>query len=205
MVARMQKGSFIRVDRTTAEAWAPSTPLEFSALPFRAPLWKEGLLQYLTLLCLEFRGARSYNIASDADVRRLLSRRRDPLWLLKFWSPKPLWYVQLSSGFESLSWHRLTRIPISKSCLSLRLSRQIFIGTTCGSSSREELRERESGELRAELLINLLMSDAIPITIRYSLKLDVKAIIQHKRDLDPLLPLKNVRCILNFLLYFPIH
>ena len=23
---RMQKGSFIRVDRTTAEAWAPSTP-----------------------------------------------------------------------------------------------------------------------------------------------------------------------------------
>ena len=145
MVARMQKGSFIRVDRTTAEAWAPSTPLEFSALPFRAPLWKEGcLLQYLTLLCLEFRGARSYNIASDADVRRLLSRRRDPLWLLKFWSPKPLWYVQLSSGFESLSWHRTARIPISKSCLSLRLSRQIFIGTTCGSSSREELSwERE--------------------------------------------------------------
>ena len=52
---------------------------------------------------------------------------------------------------------------------------------------------RESGELRAELLINLLMSDAIPITIRYSLKLDVKAIIQHKRDLDPLLPLKNFK------------
>lgn len=44
---------------------------------------------------------------------------------------------------------------------------------------------------REELLINLLMSDAIPITIRYSLKLDVKAIIQHKRDLDPFLPLKN--------------
>ena len=37
------------------------------------------------------------------------------------------------------------------------------------------------------------MSDAIPITIRYSLKLDVKAIIQHKRDLDPLLPLKNFK------------
>ena len=93
------------------------------------------------------------------------------------------------------------RIPISKSCLSLRLSRQIFIGTTCGSSSREAKRERlssERTEREAELLINLLMSDAIPITIRYSLELDVKAIIQHKRDLDPLLPLKNVQCILYF-------
>ena len=49
-------------------------------------------------------------------------------------------------------------------------------------------------------MINLLMSDAIPITIRYSLKLDVKAIIQHKRDLDPLLPLKNVRC--SFIFFF---
>lgn len=125
-----------------------------------------------------------------------------------YWSFEVLNHCDMCSSPVGLSlWVGMAaiapRIPISKSCLSLRLSRQIFIGTTCGSSSREAKRERlssERTEREAELLINLLMSDAIPITIRYSLKLDVKAIIQHKRDLDPLLPLKNVQCILYFFL-----
>ena len=39
----MQKGSFIRVDRTTAEAWAWSLPLRIFGFTFyRTALWKEG-------------------------------------------------------------------------------------------------------------------------------------------------------------------
>ena len=40
-------------------SWSMSTiyPLEFSALPFREPLWKEGLLLHLTLLDVASVGA----------------------------------------------------------------------------------------------------------------------------------------------------
>lgn len=60
--------------------------------------------------------ARVVGFCQEEPLPMLL--RCDPLLLLKFWSPKPLWYVQLRTGFEPYS-------PIQNRVFG---ARQIFIG-----------------------------------------------------------------------------